>query len=454
MLTHSSNKSNMKFYQKYNAKFLSSWLSWRFVLNSRKSKHVKVITLTTIISLMLGVASLITVLSIMNGFTYISKNRMTNLIPHITINTFDDYENLSTPTATKITAKQSATKIKNIERIIINRLGDEKIDSVYPNLQKKAFIVNNQQLIPIWINSLPSNIIEKKLHDLKTGYHNEDGSALDKREHIHRLLDHSSVAKNYNGIVLSNSIIEKLDDKKNISIISSDNFFKFYNLEVKDTFIANDQLMGNMAFMDINYANVVFDDYNINNVNIDLINPNQAQKYANRLTTEMPLEITNWTQYVGNYFKVLDYTKQMMFLLLSCIIIVAMFNLVSTLTTVLNEKKTDLAILKTIGISRWAIIKLFLSYGFIITTIGLVLGIAGGTVLAHNITFLAGIVEKILDYQFVNPEIYFINYLPSKIARGDIFNIVSLVYIIMFLAIIYPAFRASKIVPANTLRHE
>lgn len=127
----------MKLYSKFSSRLLPTWISLRFVLNSRKSQHIKVITLTTIISLALGVASLITVLSIMNGFSYVSKNRITNLIPHISINTFDDYENLPETSRTKITKTQSEKKIKDIQKIIINRLGPEKIQNIYPNLQKK-----------------------------------------------------------------------------------------------------------------------------------------------------------------------------------------------------------------------------------------------------------------------------------------------------------------------------
>ncbi len=439
----------MKLYSKFSSRLLPTWISLRFVLNSRKSQHIKVITLTTIISLALGVASLITVLSIMNGFSYVSKNRITNLIPHISINTFDDYENLPETSRTKITKTQSEKKIKDIQKIIINRLGPEKIQNIYPNLQKKAFIINNDQLIPILINALPSNIIEFKLNDLKnnTARYSEDYDD----EHAST---QTQPSKTYNGIVLSSNIIEKLNNTKNISIITADNFFKFYNVDIKDSFVANDQLMGNVAFMDITYASEAFDDYNINNVNIDLVNPNSAPRHANQLLTEMPLEISNWTQHTGVYFKVLDYTKQMMFLLLSFIILVAMFNLISTLTTVLNEKKADLAILKTLGLKRLPIVRLFLAYGTMITTFGLAIGIILGVLLANNVTYLANGIEYILDYKFVNPEIYFINYLPSKISKGDIFNIVVIVYVIMFLSIIYPAIRASKVMPAKTLRHE
>ena len=211
----------MKYYSKISSRLLPTWISFRFVLNSRKSQHIKVITLTTIISLVLGVASLITVLSIMNGFTYVSKNRITNLIPHVVINTFDDYEGLTQGKPTKITKQQTEKKIKNIERIIINKLGSNKIENIYPNLQKPAFIINNQQLIPILINALPSNIIEYKLDELKNNNkakreeEDQGGSDSDKQT-----AQPAKPTKTYNGIVLSSNIIEKLSNTKNISIIT------------------------------------------------------------------------------------------------------------------------------------------------------------------------------------------------------------------------------------------
>ncbi|MBP9721869.1 MAG: FtsX-like permease family protein [Gammaproteobacteria bacterium] len=428
-------------------RFLPIWISFKFILHSRKSKHIKVITLTTIIGLTLGVSALITVLSIMNGFTSVAKNRITNLLPHVTIDTINDYENYNTtanlidpsdPTSLAkkyLTPEQSKQKTKNLEQIIINKLGREKIANIYPNLQKKAFIVNNQKLIPIWLNALPSSVIRQKLAALNPN-NSSDPNYI------------------YNGIVLSSNIIEKLDNNKNLSLITSDNFFKYYNIDIKNIFTASDQLMANIAFIDIDYACKLFNDYTISNINIDLNYPSTAPDIVESLQTDIPLDISNWTDFVGNYFNVLAYTKEMMFLLLSCIIIVAMFNLIATLTTVLNEKQSELAILKTLGINKSFLVKLFISYGFIITSIGLATGIILGVILAANISTLASMLEKFVQYKFVNPDIYFINYLPSEISNSDIFNIVSIVYFIMFLAIIYPAIKASKIMPAQTLRHQ
>lgn len=427
-----------------NTKFLPLWISAKFILHSSKSKHIRVITLTTLFGLLLGVSSLIIVLSVMNGFTSVAKNRMTNLLPHITIDVFDDYRNLrdrnNLPKKEPITPQESQKKINDIERIVLNRLGPDKIKAMYPNLQKKVFIINNQKLIPIWLQALPSDIIARKLNALNPDY---DGNA----ENINKSKPY------YDGIVLSNTIRETLDKSNTISLITPENFFRYYTLQVKNTFTANDQLMANLAFIDIDYAAKIFNDYNVNNINIDLRYPNNAPSHANDLLAEIPLGINNWTNYVGNYFKVLEYTKQIMFILLSCIVIVSMFNLIATLTTVLNEKQSELAILKTLGITRSFIIKLFLTYGFIITSLGLFLGIVLGVVLTMNISYLAATLETIMNYKFINPEIYFINYLPAELSAADIFNIIVTVYTIMLIAIVYPCLKASKIMPALVLRH-
>lgn len=452
-----------------NTRFLPVWISLKFILNSSQSKHIKVITLTTIIGLTLGVSSLITVLSIMNGFTSIAKHRITNLIPHITINTSDNSKQTTQTTQTT----QSADKIKNLKKIISNKLGNNKIQDIYPDMQKKGFIINNNHLIPIWINALPSYIIEKKLATLNNNINNDDldsdsdyysesesglesetesgsGSKV-KNSQKKAKPNNIKATKNYNGLVLSTSILEQLDSNKNVSFITSDNFFKYYNVDIKNSFAANDQFMGHIAFIDINYASQLFNDPTISNLNVDLVYPNKAPSEAEKLMSEIPLDITNWTVYTGNYFSVLEYTKQMMFILLSFIVLVAMFNLIATMTTVLNQKQAELAILKTLGINNSFIIKLFLSYGFIITSIGLILGLLFGFLLVHNISFLSGLIEHLFDYKFVNPEIYFINYLPAKISNSDVFNIISLVYITMLIVIIYPSIKASRIMPARAL---
>lgn len=419
------------------------WLGLKFVLHSRKAKHIKVITLTTIIGLIIGVAALITVLAIMDGFIYTAKSRITNLLPHITLNLSSEYINNAEQQDNHITQEENINhKINYFSRIIKNRIGKYNITNIYPSFETKAFIVNNQQLIPVFINAMPKEVIEQKLKNL--------GVNINTDSNKNNIIN--------NGIIVSSHILRQLDNKTNISLITADNFSDFYNTNIISSFDAQDQFMGNLALVDIEYAKSLFKN-NLNlieNLNIDLVYSSNADYYANKLLTDLPLNIITWSQYPfsANYLNILTYTKQMMFLLLSFIIVIAMFNLVATLSTMLNEKQAEMAILKTMGSNNKFIMKLIVSYGFIITTIGLFLGVITGIILANNIGYLASIIEKLLDFQFVNPNMYMIDFLPSKISASDIINIIFIVYIIMFCSLIYPMIKACKLLPAKTLRYE
>lgn len=423
----------MKLYKVYQ-KALPLWISTKFFLHSKQSKYIKIITITTVVGLILGVASLFTVLSVMNGFTYNTKNKITNLLPHISINTQNDYNDAEIK---EITVQQEERKIETLSTIIKNTLGRDKIKEIYPSLQLQAFITNNQSLIPVIINALPKEVLKEKLANL----------AITKQfDNANNLIT--------NGIILSSHVLNNLSNNSSVNFIIHDQTIKYYASTVVNKFDASDPLFSNVAFMDLEYAKKLFANKPYTSLNIDLNNPHRAPAYAKRLLVVVPHKIINWTNYIGNYLDVLVYTKQMMFLMLGCIIIVAMFNLIATLTTILNEKQSELAILKTLGINNTFVVTLFLSYGFIIATTGLIAGLGIGALLSSNISSISSLLESILGYKFINPQIYFIDNLTAKIVGADILNIIILVYCAMLVSLIYPVMRATKIMPASALRYE
>ena len=423
-----------------NKAFYPLWISFKFIAHSTKTKYTKVITVTTIMGITLAISTLLVVLSIMNGFSDIAKTRIVNLLPHISINLNQDYDDVLTEDE-KIPLKNYATsnKLNSLMRITSNTIEKKKSSFIYPAFFTRGFIINNQRLLPIYISAVPTEVLKSKLENLKS-------------KQLPDLATNNPTGKYLRGIILSSNIIQQLENSTSVSFATTNNIFKFYNTDILTDFSASDPLMSNIALMDINYAAELFPNANLNNINITLLNPNNAPQLARQLQREMTMTITNWTQFIGNYFKVLEYTKQIMFVLLSCIIVVAMFNAIATLTTILNEKQTEIAILKTMGGNSSLITNIFFIYGFTITTIGLIFGLVFGIILSHNISSLAEILEGFLGYKFINPEMYFIDFLPSKILSADIFNIVAFIYIVMTIAMIYPLRKAYKILPVNALR--
>ena len=174
------------------------------------------------------------------------------------------------------------------------------------------------------------------------------------------------------------------------------------------------------------------------------------------LTTEMPGDVfvTDWTQQNVNYFRAIQIEKRMMFIILTLIIAVAAFNLVSTLVMVVTDKHPDIAILRTLGTSPASIMKIFVVQGAVIGVVGTLIGVVTGILLALNIDVVVPFVEHTLGFQFLSREVYYISELPSDLHWNDVGSIAAVALGLAFAATLYPSWRASRVNPAEALRYE
>jgi lipoprotein-releasing system permease protein len=164
--------------------------------------------------------------------------------------------------------------------------------------------------------------------------------------------------------------------------------------------------------------------------------------------------VNDWTQDHANFFRSIEITKSMMFLILLMIVAVAAFNIVATLVMIVKEKQTDIAILRTLGAGPRNILLTFAIQGVLIGLAGTLLGAAVGTLLADNLQALVGALERLLGTQFLDARVYYMSDLPAYVERFDVFKVCSVAFLLCVLATIYPAWRAARTVPAEALRHE
>jgi lipoprotein-releasing system permease protein len=180
--------------------------------------------------------------------------------------------------------------------------------------------------------------------------------------------------------------------------------------------------------------------------------PKVARELANRLDADV--YISDWTRSHANFFRAVQIEKNMMFIILSLIVAVAAFNIVSTLVMAVQEKQADIAILRTLGASPLSIMKIFLVQGSVIGFVGLGLGIAGGVSLALNIDVVVPFIERILGQQFLSKDVYYISDLPSDLQWADVVWVTGVAFVLTLAAAIYPSWRASRTNPAEALRYE
>ena len=166
------------------------------------------------------------------------------------------------------------------------------------------------------------------------------------------------------------------------------------------------------------------------------------------------LYMRDWRQQHANFFRAIEMEKRMMFIVLTLIVMVAAFNIVSTMVMVVTDKQSDIAVLRTIGASPFSIQLIFIIQGMIIGVLGVLLGLAGGLSLALNIDVIVPFIENSLGFQFFPPDIYYISNVPSKLVWSDVYYIASIAFVLTLLATLYPARKAAKIQPAEALRYE
>ncbi len=180
--------------------------------------------------------------------------------------------------------------------------------------------------------------------------------------------------------------------------------------------------------------------------------PTVVRELASSLGND--LRVSDWTRNHANFFRAVQIEKNMMFLILLLIVAVAAFNIVSTLVMTVTDKRADIAILRTLGASPGSIMRIFIIQGTLIGVIGLALGIAGGVALALNVETVVPALERLLGIQFLAKDVYYISDLPSDLHWSDVWIIGVVSFTLTVLATLYPSWRAARVNPAEALRYE
>ena len=194
----------------------------------------------------------------------------------------------------------------------------------------------------------------------------------------------------------------------------------------------------------------------VSGVRLRLTDIFQSRQVVRDLLTRLPgdYNIGDWTRSHANFFRAVQIEKNVMFIILTLIVAVAAFNMVSTLVMVVTDKRPDIAILRTLGATPGSIMKIFVIQGALIGVIGTLIGVLGGIVLALNVDVVVPFLEQLFQIRFLSKEVYYISDLPSELQRSDVVAIALVSLALALVATIYPSYRASKVNPAEALRYE
>ncbi|EXJ11201.1 lipoprotein-releasing ABC transporter permease subunit [Nitrincola nitratireducens] len=410
----------------------SIFVGLRYTAAKRGNHFISFISMISILGLMLGVAALIVVLSVMNGFDRELKQRILGMVAHATIteygDTMSDWQRVSeqieispevVATAPFVQAQGMLTHNGQVQGVMIN--------GVDPELEKRVSIIQN-------------HIKEGRFESLEAGEYNIMLGELLAR---------------YLGVTVGDKITLVLPEAS-VSIAGIMPRIKRFN--VSAIFSVGAELDASLAYIHIEDAARIkrMPAQHVDGVRLQFKDLFDAPLLVRSLamSLERPVQISDWTRTQGNLFQAIQLEKRMIGLLLFLIVFVAAFNIVSTLVMVVTDKRADIAILRTMGATPSMIMRIFMVQGIVIGTIGTTLGLILGIILALTISDLVEAFERMAGIQFLSADVYFISYLPSQLQLNDLVTIVSTAFLISFLATLYPAWKASRTQPAEALRYE
>lgn len=416
---------------------LSLYIGLRYTRAKKRNHFISFISILSILGIALGVLVLITVLSVMNGFDEQIKKKVFSMVP--------------TTTVTDISGGLVYSKCSH-NNFIQQVKSTSMVQSVQPFISGQAVLQSGGQSHPSYllgiepsyantITQLRNKMLEGAFDDLIPGSY---GVVISQSAAFNL-----GVSKGDKVLVLTPqinwSLAGAMPRLKRFTVVGI--FHAGAGLGYDD----------GVAFINIQDAQVLYHmSSRITGYQIKLFQPFKVSEFNRLIVNHLPptVSLTDWTNQYGNFFHAVAMEKTMMFLILFLIIAVAIFNLVSMLVMLVNEKQADIAILRTLGASRGLVLRVFIVQGLILGGLGALLGVIGGVLLSKHVTQIVDSLQKILHQNFVSADVYFIDYLPSKLVLSDVWHIVLVTIIFSFLATLYPAYRASKIEPAKALRYE
>lgn len=409
---------------------LSLYIGLRYTAAKRRNHFISFISLTSMLGLMLGVAVLITVLSVMNGFDRELKERILGMVPHAVIRgdeLLDDWEQIDRrveehprvlAAAPFVQGQGMVTGGGSVRGVLLN--------GVIPGQERTVSIIENHML-------------EGALDDLVPG---EFGMIV--------------------GRSLANSLRLGVGDRLTVvlpeaTVSPAGVMPRLKRFTIVGIFSVGAELDGNYTLVHMEDAGrLMRTDGRAQGVRLLLddlfVAPVVAEQAARDLDGRF--YISDWTRTHGNLFNAIRMEKTMIGLLLMFIIAVAAFNIVSTLVMVVTDKTGDIAILRTMGATPGRIMRVFMIQGAVIGIFGTLMGTGLGILGALYISDVIDWVERMLGHQFLNADVYFISYLPSQLQWNDVMIISGSGFVMSLLATLYPAWRASRVDPAEALRYE
>jgi lipoprotein-releasing system permease protein len=412
------------------------WLiGTRYLRSTHRRGFVSFVAVMSICGLMLGVATLVVVLSVMNGFERELRSRMLAVTSHATLTGLDG----------------TLTDWQALQRLARRQSG---VAAAVPYIESQAMFAHGQHMVGASVRGvlpeeertatgLAQRVTAGSLDALTAGrYGIILGSALAHELNVG--MGGAVVLIAPEGTATPTGVVPRMRRFEVVGLFSS-GMYEFdrglalvHMADAARLFRVGEGVTGlRLAFTD------------------PLRAPSLARAVAQTLAENGPgFYVSDWTQDHATFFRSIELTKSMLFTILLMLIAVAAFNIVATLVMIVKEKQTDIAILRTLGAAPGNVLTTFAIQGVLIGLAGTLAGALLGTVLADHLESIVSALERLLGTQFLDARVYYISDLPAYVEGGDVLRICAVALALCVLATLYPAWRAARTQPAQALRHE
>ncbi|MCP4988584.1 MAG: lipoprotein-releasing ABC transporter permease subunit LolE [Colwellia sp.] len=415
---------------------LSLYLGWRYVRSRHGNGFSAFISASSTIGIALGVTVLIVVLSAMNGFERELSQKLLSIVPHVELVSVNE----------PIKNWQQSIKKVQSEPTVISAAPVIKITGMLQSgLKLKAVEVRGVDAeLELQVSSIADYITKGHWQGLDSGSQNNN-----------TIIIGSGVAKKL-GVTLGDKIqllLPPPQGSNDVKQVFSAPITR--HVEVVAVFKFGGTIDDTLAYMPLVQLNEVmgYQENETQAIRLKVSDVFSAPTIARKVGHNFNhyFYINNWMHTEGHLYNDIQLVRMVMFIVLVLVIAVASFNIVSTLIMAVNEKQGDIAILKTMGASSKTIMLAFIAQGLVNGVVGSLFGAICGVYLALNLTDIIINVEQLMGVTFLSGDVYFINYLPSVLHLNDVYSTVTTALIMSLLATIYPAWRATKIEPAQVL---
>ena len=398
---------------------------------SGRNSFISFISLISMAGIALGVAALIVVLSVMNGFQKEVRDRMLSVLSHVEL--FD-----------------GSGSLPDWQSLARQTLKHPEVRGAAPFVDGQAMITRNDIVRGVMVRGiLPSE--EPKVSDVATQV--KQGSLDALRPGEFNIVIGREMARSFRlrvgdkltliapqGQVTPAGVLPRLKQFNVVGIFEAGHY----------------EFDSSLAFIHMEDGERLFRLAGPSGLRLKVADMQRAPEVASELgaTLKGDLYLRDWSQQNRNWFAAVQTEKRMMFIILTLIIAVAAFNLVSTLVMTVTDKQADIAILRTLGASPRSIMKIFIIQGGLVGLLGTAIGVTLGVTVALNIDVIVPFIEGLLGVQFLPRDVYLISALPSDLRWPDVIRIGGIAVVLAFLATLYPSWRAARVRPAEALRYE